>query len=494
MKHLNEFEDCDFLATTPTITSGISFNKKNHFYRVYGYVTSDSNSYRSYVQQINRIRYITTNEYYVFIQPRVLSMNSCVPFTLSECLSLVEYNRLVSFGKLKKSDIDKLENVIDTSITLVNENKYEYAPIAKWLSAITLRETLDTRYRYFNALKTVLEFHGITCIVDTSSDDSITKGIIHNLNNTIDFNESKNMQLVIDAHDITEEIYLQNIKNMKLDDERSCELHKYRVKQMFRLDNRTVKFNHIIAYNNASTKWKIRNQLEYYDLLNSSNGDIDSVFKTFQGKYESHVNFVCSGLYNEFGDNNSKIRKVLALDILKTMGFEGPHNFDAVIDKQVLRDKFDSQCNRICEDYFTLISGDDMEFPSHEWDNQRLFAWTNCITDKTYGVHVALENKNTRCGRDNIVLFTEVPTPFHFIPNAYETFGFSREISTFESGKNTDLLHYLDDTITCKPKKTVVDLDTWLSENVIPGNGYITSQEIHKIIESKGLGYSRDNV
>ena len=198
LKHLNEFEDCDFLATTPTITSGISFNKKNHFYRVYGYVTSDSNSYRSYVQQINRIRYITTNEYYVFIQPRVLSMNSCVPFTLSECLSLVEYNRLVSFGKLKKSDIDKLENVIDTSITLINENKYEYAPIAKWLSAITLRETLDTRYRYFNALKTVLEFHGITCIVDTSKDDSITKGIIHNLNNTIDFNESKNMQLVID--------------------------------------------------------------------------------------------------------------------------------------------------------------------------------------------------------------------------------------------------------------------------------------------------------
>ena len=165
LKHLNEFEDCDFMATTPTITSGISFNKKNHFYRVYGYVTSDSNSYRSYVQQINRIRYITTNEYYVFIQPRVLSMNSCVPFTLSECLSIIDYNRLVSFGKLKKSDIDKIENVMDTSIRFIKDNKYEYAPIAKWLSAITMRETLETRYRYFNALKTVLEFHGITCMM-----------------------------------------------------------------------------------------------------------------------------------------------------------------------------------------------------------------------------------------------------------------------------------------------------------------------------------------
>ena len=103
------------------------------------------------------------------------------------------------------------------------------------------------------------------------------------------------------------------------------------------LDNRTMKLNHIKAYNDVSTKWKIRNQLEFYDLLNSNNGDTESVFKTIQDKYKSHVDFLCSGLYNEFGDNNSKIRKVLALDIRKSMGFEGPHDFDTVVDKQVLR-------------------------------------------------------------------------------------------------------------------------------------------------------------
>ena len=101
LSHLDEFENCDFLATTPTITSGVSFNIKNHFYRVYGYITNGSNSHRSYVQQINRIRYPITNEYDIFVKKNVLLMNGNVPYTLSECLSVIEYNCLVSFGKLK---------------------------------------------------------------------------------------------------------------------------------------------------------------------------------------------------------------------------------------------------------------------------------------------------------------------------------------------------------------------------------------------------------
>ena len=135
----------------------------------------------------------------------------------------------------------------------------------KWLAAIALRETLDTRYRYFNALKTVLEFHGIQCIVDTSINNSNNK-IIDDLNNIIDFNDEKEMHLVINAHDISEEIYIQNSKEMKLDDERSREVHKYRVKQLFHLQNKPVKIYHILDYNNSSYKWKIKNQLEFFDL------------------------------------------------------------------------------------------------------------------------------------------------------------------------------------------------------------------------------------
>ena len=71
LNHLGEFENCDFLATTPTITSGVSFNKKDHFYRVYGYIMNSSNSHRSYVQQINRIRYPITTEYDIYVNPNV---------------------------------------------------------------------------------------------------------------------------------------------------------------------------------------------------------------------------------------------------------------------------------------------------------------------------------------------------------------------------------------------------------------------------------------
>ena len=53
----------------------------------------------------------------------------------------------VSFGKLKKKDIDKIENILGSCIVGIDGKKYEYAPIVKWLAAITLRETLNKRYR-----------------------------------------------------------------------------------------------------------------------------------------------------------------------------------------------------------------------------------------------------------------------------------------------------------------------------------------------------------
>ena len=83
-------------------------------------------------------------------------------------------------------------------------------------------------------------------------------------------------------------------------------------------------------YNNACYKWKIRNQLEFYDLLNDISGDIDSVIKCVNNKYMAHLEFVCSDLYNDFNDNNTNVWKVLSLDLLRTIGFEGPHNFDTV--------------------------------------------------------------------------------------------------------------------------------------------------------------------
>ena len=56
------------------------------------------------------------------------------------------------------------------------------------------------------------------------------------------------------------------------------------------------------------------------------------------------------------------------------------------------------------------MSGENMEFPSSECDIKRLFAWTNCITNKTYGINVALDNRNTQCGRKQVTIYTDVST------------------------------------------------------------------------------------
>ena len=145
---------------------------------------------------------------------------------------------------------------------------------------------------------------------------------------------------------------------------------------MFRLQNKPVKIYHILDYNNSSYKWKIKNQLEFFDLLIANDGVTGPVFEHFHNKYKSHVEFVCSDLYNDFNDNNTNIWKILALDLFKSVGFEGPHDFGTVLDKHLFRDNFDSACDRICDDYHTLILGNYMDFPSHKCENHQLFDCT----------------------------------------------------------------------------------------------------------------------
>ena len=135
-----------------------------------------------------------------------------------------------------------------------------------------------------------------------------------------------------------------------------------------------------------------------------------------------------------------------------------------------------------------------MDFPSHEWENRQLFDWMNALIYKTYGVLIARNNKNTRSGREQVALYTEIPSPFHFITGAYEKYGFDRNIQSFEHGKDMRLMSYVEDTFPKKSESRVIDLDTWLSEHIVPGSGYITSQDIHKTIESKGLAFSRNDI
>lgn len=495
LANLTEFEDCDFFASTPAITSGVSFNSPDHFHTVYAYCTNKSNSYRSFVQQLNRIRNIKTNMYDIFIGKNVLSLNSCVPFTLSECISTIEHNRLVSFGKLKKTDVDKIEDLLNTCIPEMHENRNVYAPIVKWLAAITLRETLDTRYRYFNALRTVLEFHGIECFVDTDGIDPEEDRIIPKLNEKVDSNDVVIIQKVVDSDDITEQIYTQNQECMTLDDERSFEVHKYRVKQLFRIDSETpIHPFHVKDYNNASHRWKIRRQLEIYDLLNECKGDTNIVMQHLQQKHETHVKYVCSDLYNEFNDSDTGIWKLFSYDILNTLGFEGPYDFNSVLDKQEVRDKFDTHCNRLYEDYYHLILGKDIEMPCKEWSNHNMLSWVNYVLNKTYGIHIALANQKTRIGRECLVLYSEVATPFHFIPNAYESFGFTRDIETFEAEQQTNLQGYIDTMFPSQPIKTVVDIDTWLTNHVVAGSGCATSKDIYDSLLCSGLQYTRNEV
>jgi hypothetical protein len=93
-----------------------------------------------------------------------------------------------------------------------------------------------------------------------------------------------------------------------------------------------------------------------------------------------------------------------------------------------------------------------------------------------------------------LVLYSEVATPFHFIPNAYESFGFTCDIETFEAEQQTNLQGYIDTMFPSKPIKTVVDIDTWLTDHVVIGSGCATSKDIYDSLLCSGMQYTRNEV
>ena len=88
----------------------------------------------------------------------------------------------------------------------------------------------------------------------------------------------------------------------------------------------------------------------------------------------------------------------------------------------------------------------------------------------------------------------QIATPFHFIPNAYETFGFKREIETFEAEQQTNLQEYIDTMFQSKDMKTIVDIDTWLTDHVIAGSGCATSKDIYDSLLCSSLQYTHNEV
>ena len=77
--------------------------------------------------------------------------------------------------------------------------------------------------------------------------------------------------------------------------------------------------------------------------------------------------------------------------------------------------------------------------PCNKWSNHKVLAWVNYILNKTYGIEIALANQKTWVGRECLVLYSEVATPLHFIPNAYESFGCKRDNESLEAEQQTHL-------------------------------------------------------
>ena len=93
-----------------------------------------------------------------------------------------------------------------------------------------------------------------------------------------------------------------------------------------------------------------------------------------------------------------------------------------------------------------------------------------------------------------MVLYREVATLFYFITNSYKSFGFKCGIETFEAEQQTNLQGYIDTMFPSKPIKTVVDIDTWLTNHVVAGSGCATSKDIYDSLLCSGLQYTRNEV
>lgn len=211
---LDNWNNYDIVGYTPTIVAGVSYENL-HFDKVFGYFTSSSSPAELSLQQLFRVRNISTNEIHICVENK---NNRSYPKNMDELDKyIIEKNTCLVNGVmgLKLSHINKR----------IDKDSYYY------LYLDVQMKLFNSKNDYLRRLLKLLNLQGINNINNvTDKNDELDKQTRKDLLNTSKEINIKQINDIISSQEITDEIYnlYKNKHNLEYSEKNSMKKKKFR--------------------------------------------------------------------------------------------------------------------------------------------------------------------------------------------------------------------------------------------------------------------------
>lgn len=364
---MDNWDKLQVLGYTPSIVAGISYTKK-HFNKVFGIFCNTSSTADLSLQQLFRIRDISSNEFHLCCD--VTGKND-YPESIEDIKKMITEEDKCLVNQLDNISIDYLKNDI-------KEDDYFR------LFSIYQQNRFRSCNNYMKELLYLLKQQGITNVVNITKFDEYNKKL-YNLQRK-EYNQNvKEEEAVRTANslDITdeEEEEIKNKENISI--EEKFMLRKHKNKKIFKINDITKE--ELLKYEKHGKKaWNLAYIYGYEDY---------------------HNQLLKRILYNEkkngIDDNtvrlgrDRKYEKMLLCDhIFKYMGFIGPLDNNKIKIDKIKFKEYIQKYHTIFESYFKINKLDEKIFDDVKWYS-KCKQYLNSKLKSVYGLSI-VEDKKTK--------------------------------------------------------------------------------------------------
>ena len=148
MKDVNIEWKCDCLIYSPTYESGVSFDHKNFFDKIYGILCNSTTSQRSYMQMLSRIRKVNCNE--------LIILNHKMFKLRKNNINYYNYNDIseeIKLYKIFEMKTEYIKREIDNKLLKINS----FDDYSKNYIYNIIEQKNKESYYFLNKLKDIIE-------------------------------------------------------------------------------------------------------------------------------------------------------------------------------------------------------------------------------------------------------------------------------------------------------------------------------------------------
>lgn len=197
-----EWTKCDLLVYSPSVESGVDFNIRQHFYRCYGVLESDSTTYRAFNQMLNRVRYYEKDEIMCLMSEKMI-------YRVNEILYRFDEMRMTKYFGLEQNNL--IDILIHNDTERINSTNYF---MCSFINAITAK---GHTHKYLND-KPQIQKQSISVKKHTMDAISNAKNIDGDTAQYLQLQSKKNCEITRDEHYSLEKYHYSRIFKTDIDE------------------------------------------------------------------------------------------------------------------------------------------------------------------------------------------------------------------------------------------------------------------------------------